>query len=111
MAMAESGGRLHEDASALGDLADRLFKEVGQETEEGTTLDRDAMLAMPRALRRRMLERAVGRVRDRAGGIEAALDQLEGRYGSPPSDNRFAVASGIEIAIEGQRVLVSRMPP
>jgi tRNA(Ile)-lysidine synthase len=110
-AMAESGGRLHEDASALGDLADRLFKEVGQETEEGTTLDRDAMLAMPRALRRRMLERAVGRVRDRAGGIEAALDQLEGRYGSPPSDNRFAVASGIEIAIEGQRVLVSRMPP
>jgi hypothetical protein len=68
------------------------------------------MLAMPRALRRRMLEQAVGHVRDRAGGIEAALDELEGRYGSPPAEKRFAVASGIEIAIEGQRVLVSRMP-
>jgi tRNA(Ile)-lysidine synthase len=110
-AMAQSGGRLHEDASALDVLADRLFKEVADQSEEGIALNRDAMLAMPRALRRRMLERAVGRVRDRASGIEAALDELEGRYGSPPADKRFAVASGIEILIEGQRVLVSRMPP
>jgi hypothetical protein len=64
---------------------------------------------MPRALRRRILERAVGRVRDRSGGIEAALDELEGPSGSPPGLKRFAVASGIEIAIESQRVLVSRM--
>jgi tRNA(Ile)-lysidine synthase len=110
-AMAESAGRLHEDASALGGLAERLFAEMAEASDGGTALDRDAMLAMPRALRRRMLEQAVGHVRDRAGGIEAALDELEGRYGSPPADKRFAVASGIEIAIEGGRVLVSRMPP
>ena len=108
-AMAESAGRLREDASALGFLADRLFKEVGHEDDDGTTLDRDAMLAMPRALRRRMLERAVGHVRDRAGGIEAALDELDGPHGSLPGDKRFAVASGIEISIDGRRVLVSRM--
>jgi tRNA(Ile)-lysidine synthase len=109
-AMAESGGRLREDASALGFIADRLFSEIATENDGGTALDRDAMLAMPRALRRRMLERAVGHVRDRSGGIEAALDELEGPYGSPPADKRFAVASGVEISIEGQRVLVSRMP-
>jgi tRNA(Ile)-lysidine synthase len=110
-AIAESGGRLREDASALGFLADRLFKEIAQEDNEGVTVDRDAMLAMPRALRRRMLERAVGHVRDRSGGIEAALDEFEFPRGSPPGDKRFAVASGIEISIDGQQVRVSRMPP
>ncbi|MEA2508441.1 MAG: tRNA(Ile)-lysidine synthase [Actinomycetota bacterium] len=110
-AIAESGGRLREDADALGFLADRLFKEIAREHDTGVALDRDAMLAMPRALRRRMLERAVGEVRDRSGGIEAALDELEGSYGSPPGAKRFAVASGIEIAIDPQQLLVSRMPP
>jgi tRNA(Ile)-lysidine synthase len=109
-AVAESGSRLGEDASALGSLADRLFKDISHNTDDGVVLDRDSMLAMPRALRRRMFERAVGRVRDRSGGIEAALDQLEDRYGSKPRAKRFSVASGIEIAIDDQRVLISRMP-
>jgi tRNA(Ile)-lysidine synthase len=109
-AMAESVGRLGEDASALGSLAGRLFKDMSQEADEGVVLDREAMLAMPRALRRRMLEQAVGRVRDRSGGIDAALDALEGRDGSPPDGKRFSVASGIEIAIDGRGVVVSRMP-
>jgi hypothetical protein len=58
-----------------------------------------------------MLERAVGHLRDRSGGIEAALDEFESPRGSPPGDKRFAVASGIEISIDGQQVRVSRMPP
>jgi tRNA(Ile)-lysidine synthase len=109
-AMAQSTARLAEDASALSTLAERLFKEISEGTVEGLALDRDAMLAMPRALRRRMLERAVGRVRDRSGGIEAALDALEGRHGSTtPDDQRFAVADGMEITLEGARVRVGRM--
>ncbi len=109
-AMAGSAQRLHEDSSALNFLAERLFGEISISRAEGVALDRDSMLAMPRALRRRMFERAVGRVRDRAGGIEAALDELEGPFGSPPASKRFAVASGIEILIEPQQVMVGRMP-
>jgi tRNA(Ile)-lysidine synthase len=110
-AIAESGSRLREDASALGFLADRLFKEIAQEDDTAVTLDREAMLAMPRALRRRMFERAVGQVRDRSGGIDAALNSFEAPHGSLPSDKRFAVASGIEISIDPHQVRVSRMPP
>jgi tRNA(Ile)-lysidine synthase len=109
-AMAESGGRSGEDASALAFLADRLFDEVSDRTEEGVVLDLESLLAMPRALRRRMLERAVGRVRDRSGGIDAVLDALDSPDRSLSLAKRFAVASGVEIALDGQRLLVSRMP-
>jgi hypothetical protein len=91
-------------------LAERVFKDISTTETEGIVLDRESMLAMPRALQRRMLEIAVGHVRDRSGGIEAALDGLAGLHGSTPLDKRFAVASGIEISIGSQRVLVSRMP-
>jgi hypothetical protein len=106
-AMAESGSRLREDDSALGFLAERIFRDISTQEAEAVVLDREAMLAMPRALQRRMLEMAVGHVRDRSGGIEAALDGLAGLHASS-SDKRFAVASGIEISIAPDAVRVGR---
>ena len=51
------------------------------------------------------MEQAVGRVRDRSGGIEAALDALED---DERTGTRFAVATGIEIEIEPKDLVVRR---
>lgn len=104
-AIATSAQRLREDADALGLLAERVSGDVVTGEAGPTELDLQAMLKMPRALRRRMLEKAVGRVRDRSGGIDAALDALERPLDRP---RRFAVASGAEISLEADRMEVTR---
>jgi hypothetical protein len=71
-------------------------------TSEGS-FPRDALVAVPRAVRRRLLETAVGRVRDRSSGIDEVLDALEG---DPKPDARFALPGGREIVIEKDRVVV-----
>ena len=103
--VAASAQRLREDAEALAVLAERVCSDLGTTSGQGLELEIEALLALPRALRRRVLERAVGRVRDRAGGIEAALEALE-----RPRDRtlRFAVASGIEISVSSDRLRVER---
>ncbi|HEX2049402.1 MAG TPA: tRNA lysidine(34) synthetase TilS [Actinomycetota bacterium] len=104
-AMARSATRLAEDAAALAELAERIYSEVAADDGDGVRVRRDALDALPRALRRRVLERAVGRVRDRAGGIEAALDALE----RPDAAGvRFDVAAGAEIAVADDAVVVRR---
>jgi hypothetical protein len=105
-AMARSAERLREDAAALDGLAQRLYSELVTQGDEGTSFPRKELAAIPRALRHRLLDRAVGRVRDRSGGIEAALDGLDpdGQVG----DARFAVAEGIEILVQKDRVVVMR---
>jgi hypothetical protein len=55
-----------------------------------------------------MLEHAVGRVRDRAGGIEAVLEALEGE--AKPGA-RFDVADGIEITLTREGIVVARRMP
>lgn len=111
-AIARSAERLFEDATALRSLADRLYADVATGEEGGeVAVDLEAMLSMPRAFRRRVLEKAIGRVRDRHGGIEAALDALEAPFGGVSRERLFQVASGIEIAISGDRVLVRRGGP
>ena len=105
-AMAASAERLREDAVALRGLADRLYEEIATETEDGISFDLGQVLGFPRALRRRLLERAVGRVRDRAGGIEAALDSLDDPQRR--SGVRFAVVEGIEIAIGRESLQVRK---
>jgi tRNA(Ile)-lysidine synthase len=104
-AVAHSAERLREDAQGLALLTDRLYAEVVTEVGGQKRISIDALLSMPRALRRRLLERAVGRVRDRAGGIEAALDALD-RKPRRSRVAKFAVASGIEIAISGDDLVV-----
>jgi hypothetical protein len=76
-------------------------------SEGAVELDAEATVALPRALQRRVLEHAVGRVRDRSGGITAALDALGRPRGGVL---RFAVASGIEIAVAADRIVVTREP-
>jgi tRNA(Ile)-lysidine synthase len=105
-AIAASSQRLGEDAAGLALLAERAFSQVATTSDAGTELSTEGLRALPRALRRRVLELAVGRVRDRSGGIEAALDALE----QPPREpQRFAVASGVEIALDARAVVVRRM--
>lgn len=106
-AIATSAQRLSEDAAALRALGERAYREAVTGEADEIAVDPRSLLGMPRALRRRVLERAVGRVRDRSGGIDAVLDALEG-----PVDRskRFAIASDIEVTIEAERVLVRRRP-
>ena len=105
-AIAVASERLREDARALDTLARRLFSELGEGGEGGVSFDRAAFVAIPTALGRRLLELAIGRVRDRAGGIDAALDALD----SPEfSEGRFAVASGAEIVITKDAIHLERV--
>jgi tRNA(Ile)-lysidine synthase len=104
-AIAAAADKLRDDADALSLMADRLYKDLARGGEGTISFDRKALMEMPRALRRRMFERATGPLRDRSGGIEAVMDALEGGG----SGQRFAVASGIEIVIAADEVRLSRM--
>jgi tRNA(Ile)-lysidine synthase len=103
-AVAAAAQRLAEDADALDGIGERLSADLAQRDARGTTFARAAFDALPRALARRLLEAAVGRIRDRSGGIEAALDALEA--GAPPG-TRIAVAGGAEIVVEGEEIRVT----
>jgi len=101
--IARSADRLHEDAIALDRLAERIFQDVVKRSDGHWEIDREAILALPRALQRRLLERAVGRVRDRSAGIDEVLDHLAGdRWG----DSHFDLAAGIEIEMKPQGLTV-----
>jgi tRNA(Ile)-lysidine synthase len=107
-AIANSAERVREDAVALGGLTERLYAELAASEGAMVSFDLKQVVGFPRALRRRLLERAVGRVRDRAGGIEAALDALESS--EIERDLSFAVVEGIEIEITRNRVHVKKPP-
>lgn len=104
-AMATSAERLREDATALAALTERLYAEVAAASDEGVRIGLEALLGMPRAFRRRILEQAVGRIRDRSGGIEAALDALDRRN---VADAAFALPQGREIVIRTDHVVVMK---
>jgi tRNA(Ile)-lysidine synthase len=104
-AIANSADRLTEDVGALRSLGERLAADLIQASDEGPSIKLDLLLALPRALRRRVLEAAVGRVRDRSGGIDAALDALDDEHLVPPL--RFGVASGREILIDKERIVIA----
>lgn len=110
-AIARSAELLRDDAQLLEGLADTLYREIAKEDEAGVTVPLQVFAGIPRPIKRRMLERAVGEVRDRSGGIEAVVDAFERAEGEPlPHGTRFSVASGIEIAIGDHEITVSRMP-
>lgn len=106
-AMAGSSERLREDASALEGIADRLYNDLATSADEEVRLERGALGALPRALQRRVLEFAVGRQRDRSGGIEAALDAVSD---ATRKDLRFSVAAGAEVEVGSEYVTVRRSP-
>ena len=104
-AIATSAQRLAEDAATLEALASTLYEQIAHKTETGVRFDRTALAGVPRALRRRLLETAVGRVRDRSGGIEEALDALD-----RPDEGRgtFSVAGGGSIEVGTEEVAIIR---
>jgi tRNA(Ile)-lysidine synthase len=102
-AIATSAQRLSEDSDALWSIVERLYPEVVSADQAEISIAIDALRQVPRALRRRVLEKAVGRVRDRSGGIDALLDALDRPFDGPKI---FAVAAGIRIALESRRVIV-----
>ena len=104
-AIASSSERLREDAEALAQLSDAVYGQVGTSSGDVVRIKRDLFVELSRALRRRVLERAVGRVRDRSGGIQAALDAAEGEV---PTGAQFNVAAGIEIVFAKEEIVVSR---
>lgn len=104
-AIATSSERSLEDAVALASLGSRLAADLVQSVENGSRIELEPLVAIPRALRRRVLEAAVGRVRDRSGGIDAALDALDDDRVMKPL--RFSVASGKEIVIEDDHLTVT----
>jgi tRNA(Ile)-lysidine synthase len=102
-AMARSAERLREDADALREQASLLYEGAVTKEEGEESVDLKSLLRLPRALRRRILELMIGRVRDRAAGIEAALDALERERTRELS---FDVASGIELVVSADRLRV-----
>lgn len=96
-AMATSVARLAEDAAALKQAAERLFEGMVERDGDTVRFEIHAFGGLPRAYQRRLLEMAVGRVRDRSGGIDEALDALgrtERKVGA-----RFAVVAEREIVL------------
>jgi tRNA(Ile)-lysidine synthase len=106
-AIARAAEHLREDSAALEELAARIYRDLARAVPEGVRFERRELGVVPRAIRRRLMQRAVGRIRDRAGGIEAAIDALDRE---PARDVRFAVASGIEIEITHSDLVVHRPP-
>lgn len=96
-AMATSSGRLGEDARGLSALTDKIYDALVQRRDDGVSIALASLQPLPRALRRRVLERAVGPVRDRSGGIDAVLEALEHPTGET---RRYDVAEGNEITLE-----------
>lgn len=106
-AAAVSAGRLAEDADFLKGLADTLYGQIARRAPDHVAFDMDAFRLAPRALRRRLLGLAIGRVRDRSGGIDAALDALDRPDAQVPL--RFDVAEGATITVTREQVVV-KMP-
>jgi tRNA(Ile)-lysidine synthase len=106
-AMATSTERLRTDAEALSGLARTLYGQLARGEEGEIHFERSGLNPIPTALKRRLLERAVGRVRDRSGGIDAVLEALAG---TEDGDRHFDVASGITIEITRDEVVVRRPP-
>ena len=103
-AIAQSAERLREDAVALDHLVDRVYSDIAKNDGDATRIQTDALLAIPRAFRRRILERAVGRVRDRSAGIDEVLDALDA--GKPSGDKSFSIAGGTQIVVSSGEVVV-----
>jgi tRNA(Ile)-lysidine synthase len=102
-AMASSTELLREDGGALASQAQLLYEGMVEETGDSRVVNLESLLALPRALRRRILERAVGRLRDRAGAIDAVLDALD-RDHKPGAS--FDLPGGARIVIEREAVVV-----
>jgi tRNA(Ile)-lysidine synthase len=102
-AMASSAELLGEDSAALRSQALLLYEGMVEEEDDARLVNLESLLGLPRALRRRILEQAVGRLRDRAGAIDAVLDALD-RDHKPGAS--FDLPGGAKIVIDRVNVVV-----
>ena len=102
-AVAVSAERLGEDAEAIEGLATAVYGQIASRDGDGVRFDREAFLRTPRAFRRRLLETAIGRVRDRSGGIDESLDALDR---DATFIGRFSAAGGAEIVVTSDSIMV-----
>lgn len=109
-AIAQSSERLGEDAAALAQLTERIFGDIVKIEGETARVPAEALLSMPRAFRRRILELAVGRVRDRSAGIDEVLDALESSQTSK-REASYSIAGGIEISMSPDEVVIQGRRP
>ncbi|MFN2525385.1 MAG: tRNA lysidine(34) synthetase TilS [Actinomycetota bacterium] len=103
-AMGVSADRLAEDAEALRRQAEVLYTSLVKEAPGRKQSQRESFDALPRSLRRRVLELMVGRVRDRGAAIDEVLDALD--RPTTGGDRRFSVASGAEIIVSAESIVV-----
>lgn len=105
-AMANSIERLREDSAALAAQTELLYRGVADVSVDGrVSFKLEDVMALPRALRRRMLERAVGRIRDRGAGIDEVLHALDRKTLKP--DAHFDLASGTSVKLDGEHLVVT----
>jgi hypothetical protein len=104
-AIAQSSERLREDATALGQLAERLYGDIAKIEGDTARISTEALLSMPRAFRRRILELAVGRVRDRSAGIDEVLDALDTKQVTAEA-TEHSIAGGTQIKVSSDEVVV-----
>lgn len=103
-AMAASINRLAEDDHALQDQATLLYEGSAETDDEGrVSLGLPMMRELPRALQRRLLERATGPLRDRGPGIDEVLDALAA---DARPETSFDLAEGTKVVITGARLQV-----
>lgn len=107
-AMSHSVERIREDDDALAAQANILYAGM---VEEGGPKEFDipTLTKLPRALRRRLLEVAVGPKRDRGAGIDEVLDALERSDRKP--DARFDLAGGTTVLFGKDKLTVLDSPP
>lgn len=104
-AMATSIDRLAEDDRALQEQAVVLFEGSSETDEEGrVSLGLPMMRRLPPALQRRLLELAVGPVRDRGPGIDEVLVALAAS--DVASGSSFDLAEGAMVTITRQSIQV-----
>ena len=105
-AMAMSIERLQEDADALNGLADRLYRDLATGEEGIVSFSRATLDSLPRSLQRRLLERAVGRVRDRNAGIDEVLDALGAGTPKGKGEASFDLAGDVRVRLDRERLEV-----
>lgn len=106
-AMANSIERIAEDDAALEGQANILY--AGMIEEDGPKeFDLATIMGLPRGLRRRLLELAVGPKRDRSAGIDEVLDALERPDRKP--DAIFDIAERTTVRIGKDKLTVIDSP-
>ena len=103
-AVAVSADRLSEDAEAIEGLAAAVYEQIAVRDGSVVRFEKKAFLLTPKAFRRRLLESAMGRVRDRSGGIDEALEALDL---DADFRGRFSAVGGTEIIVDAGHVSIS----